>query len=358
MNMQWSQLEEMKMSLEQDTNRDTAQVEFQPSAALKGKGRMMEVDFAKGVLIILMVFGHMSFYGSTKGTMQHLVDWVYAFHMAVFFFLSGFFFTVRDPWQTLKRLVLRLFVPYCIFLILYGVGLHFAGRYGVQTAGSLDSLDVLSLVQLVLIKPMGGFWFVHNLLAFQFIFILATVLAQWLKVVPAFAAGMGLLGVACLLFEALTPWGIGFLLLGQFWRVVSWPLLTKPLLGLGAVVLFLVTDVGWYWEYWPLRVLLALCVLAALLYAGQRYVHTAVVQGMVYVGQRTLPILLLHPYFIGVSKFMGPKSLALDPSGFSYALATLGLTIVSILLGYELVIRWKVGRFLFGLPLQAPSSVG
>lgn len=58
--------------------------------------RLEEVDIQKGLLMILVVLGHSSF--SHK-------NYIYWFHMPVFFFISGFFFKTYN-----KQL------PFIIFL--------------------------------------------------------------------------------------------------------------------------------------------------------------------------------------------------------------------------------------------------
>ena len=73
------------------------------------KRRDTAIDIAKGIGIILVVFGH-------TFQIYSVTSYVYAFHMPCFFLLSGYTFNIqkylRDPARFLKRNFLRLMVPY------------------------------------------------------------------------------------------------------------------------------------------------------------------------------------------------------------------------------------------------------
>lgn len=52
------------------------------------KERVIELDFLKGVMIVLMVLFHLSY---LKIEWAYLNDVVYTFHMSTFLIISGFF---------------------------------------------------------------------------------------------------------------------------------------------------------------------------------------------------------------------------------------------------------------------------
>lgn len=75
------------------------------------------VDWAKSIGIYLVVFGH-AFY-PTEGYGCDVKNFVYAFHMPLFFFLSGYLFKKRDSFFCfLKKNVKSLVVPYIFFNVL------------------------------------------------------------------------------------------------------------------------------------------------------------------------------------------------------------------------------------------------
>lgn len=76
------------------------------------KERDRSIDIAKGIGIFLMVMGHTT---SNKIALQ----WIYSFHMPLFFFLSGIFHSQGNSYKEfLKKKVKTLLVPYFFFSII------------------------------------------------------------------------------------------------------------------------------------------------------------------------------------------------------------------------------------------------
>ena len=100
------------------------------------KQRDIYVDIIKGWGIILVIWGHSSLF---------LFDEIYSFHMPLFFFLSGCFFSVKlDFIDFIKKKFRQLITPYIFFLVLscvYYWGLLFVtGRFDVS-----DLLDIIQI---------------------------------------------------------------------------------------------------------------------------------------------------------------------------------------------------------------------
>ena len=87
--------------------------------------RIEWVDAAKGIGILMVMFGH------------HWLDWkycyyFYSFHMPLFFILAGYTFSDRRaPFDFIKQKAKVLIIPYvlfvCCYLIFYGVLSHTHG---------------------------------------------------------------------------------------------------------------------------------------------------------------------------------------------------------------------------------------
>ncbi len=73
------------------------------------KQRDVSIDIAKGIGIILVVFGH-------TFQIYSVTSWIYAFHMPLFFLLAGYTFNTQEnlqnPKRFLKKTFLKLMVPY------------------------------------------------------------------------------------------------------------------------------------------------------------------------------------------------------------------------------------------------------
>jgi len=124
------------------------------------------VNYAKGIGIILVVYGHVARgvfnAGMTEdGKLFRLVDAViYSFHMPLFFFLSGLFFVSSFCKRGGKNLVGSklgtIVYPYILWSLIQG-GLS----YSLQSVTNFKTTvtDVLSLLWL----PQDQFWFLYAL---------------------------------------------------------------------------------------------------------------------------------------------------------------------------------------------------
>ncbi len=69
------------------------------------------IDAIKGIGIILVVIGHVF-------ENQFAYDWIYSFHMPLFFFAAGVTFSEKPVFATIKRRIFTVLVPYLFFGIL------------------------------------------------------------------------------------------------------------------------------------------------------------------------------------------------------------------------------------------------
>ncbi|MEJ0039307.1 MAG: acyltransferase family protein [Gammaproteobacteria bacterium] len=71
--------------------------------------RLLTIDVARGVGILLVVLGHNAVFRETS---HSLYEAIYLFHMPLFFFLSGVTFSLTSPGDTLRKRARALLVPY------------------------------------------------------------------------------------------------------------------------------------------------------------------------------------------------------------------------------------------------------
>ena len=99
--------------------------------------------------------------------MRYVIEAIYAFHMPVFFALSGMFFkrlaNFKELFTLTKNKLLALGVPYIVFSII---------MFSLQKIGSSSVRDQTSLSQLLNIykQPIGYLWFLY-VLFFIFVYI-------------------------------------------------------------------------------------------------------------------------------------------------------------------------------------------
>lgn len=156
--------------------------------------RVAEIDTAKGIGIVLVVFGHMVArdlkpLGNDWWLVWH--DHLYAFHMAFFFFLSGYVFFMQPPAQWSSRLrksVAKLAPAYALFAMIVYLAKAVAVRLMHVDRPVRAPFD--ELVQMVS-YPTEGFaqflWFIFTLLM---IYALMALLKDW--VLRHFEVALGL----------------------------------------------------------------------------------------------------------------------------------------------------------------------
>ncbi|TWI54829.1 fucose 4-O-acetylase-like acetyltransferase [Pseudomonas duriflava] len=129
--------------------------------------RNLWVDYAKAIGILLVVYGHVIRGLINAGVItvniktHMLIDsMIYAFHMPLFFFLSGLFFykslLSRDRKGVLFNKVDTIVYPYIVWSIIQGVTEVILARY---TNGSATLGEVFSLLW----QPRQQFWFLYIL---------------------------------------------------------------------------------------------------------------------------------------------------------------------------------------------------
>lgn len=128
------------------------------------KKRIDYIDILRGIGILYMVFGHIKYY-------PHYDYYIHAFHMPLFFFVSGLFFrrdTKSSFWHFLKKISKQLLFPYFVcatFLYIYacitGVGIAESklktllliltvNNNGIPNGGALWFLTCLYFCQIIL----------------------------------------------------------------------------------------------------------------------------------------------------------------------------------------------------------------
>lgn len=86
---------------------------------MKNENRIVYIDFFRGIGILLMVMGHMSF-GGLYGFGPEFDKFIHAFHMPMFFVISGYFFHMKDNYKVFFNQKLKtLILPYVFFGFCY-----------------------------------------------------------------------------------------------------------------------------------------------------------------------------------------------------------------------------------------------
>lgn len=185
------------------------------------------VDYAKGIGIILVVYGHLlsSGYHSDLGIPKQFFGFsdsiIYGFHMPLFFLLSGLFveksLQKHGSRKYLYNQLRRLVYPYFIWSILQmSVEVIFSNH--TQKGTSLS--DILVIVY----QPWGQFWFIYALFLMQLIFVLVNRLGEFApEILVIIGAGLFFFPIQ-IEVAALTPFSAHFIFFisGILFRKYLW----------------------------------------------------------------------------------------------------------------------------------------
>lgn len=145
--------------------------------------RLSEIDTAKGIGIALVVFGHMV----ARDLIPRGNDWwsvslvhLYAFHMAFFFFLSGYVFFLQPPaqWESrLRKTAAKLIPAYLLFaLIVYAAKFIAVQVMHVDRPVKQPLDELLFMISYPTESFAQYLWFIVTLLM---IYALMTMLRAW-----------------------------------------------------------------------------------------------------------------------------------------------------------------------------------
>ena len=133
---------------------------------LSPPARLVWPDLAKGVGILLMSIGHSAI------PSDYLGIWIYSFHMPLFFFLSGWFFSLREGSvvKTIRHKAFPILMPY----VTYSVARWLWDAGAALMAGT--AVDFAPLLGMLLQWPgtpyAGSVWFFTGLFAAECLFAL------------------------------------------------------------------------------------------------------------------------------------------------------------------------------------------
>lgn len=170
------------------------------------------VNYAKGLGIILVVVGHAILaLNNTKAfensvwiePMQYFADWIYVFHMPLFFILSGFFIqqsVSKGSKPFFTRKLQTIVYPYFLWSILQTL---------IQILFPLGSRNQLTLSDLISIyyKPVLQFWFLYCLFFLMVLYYLFYLVFK--KYTPIYYLLFAIVCIGLLIASVnLGEWGV------------------------------------------------------------------------------------------------------------------------------------------------------
>ena len=322
--------------------------------------RLTELDFAKGILIYLMVIFHLPL----PQSIQDLHNVVYSFHMPGFLILSGFLTNFNKPAKEFfTSYVRKILVPYILFEFIYLTSLFLSHslNFNTSSSNSFNDFTVANLFEKIFLEPIGTYWYLHTL----FIGVsVAFIIKSALKTLSDLSIVI-LIGVVYWLLSFVIK-GFAFentvfLLLGILLRDNN-KFIPKSLV---AIIPFLII-VAIVWDRLDRFTLAGLSVtllflsfLCALHQTLSRLrTFRSISDYFTFIGKNTLGIVVLSPIITSLSKMVMKYFLLIDVSGFLFLITMSILTVHLSILGARVFDLLRLSPVIFGTKaIYSPYSV-
>lgn len=156
------------------------------TSSMSRKKRDYRVDSLRALCIILVVLAHSiiiyngewNLYSTNHSSvaLRYLCNFIYLFHMPLFFSISGFLFYKKEPSGNLKGLATkkfaRLLIPFFVIGLLYMIPIRFIAHY----SGYKNYLE--AVLKLLTGLDAGHLWFLPTLFG---IFIYEYIVTRYIK---------------------------------------------------------------------------------------------------------------------------------------------------------------------------------
>lgn len=128
------------------------------ATGIKKEGRNTYIDIMKGIGIISVVIGHTVSTINVFGWQFRILQFVYTYHMALFFFCSGYLFKekyLKKPFGYIGQKVKGLYIPFVKYVVWYALFANVFAAMGIlnlmqvgltTTEGYMDLGSILTLI--------------------------------------------------------------------------------------------------------------------------------------------------------------------------------------------------------------------
>lgn len=307
---------------------------------IQNKERILEIDMAKGVFILLMVIFHLGLFNTKY---PHTAQILYAFFVSGFLLISGYLFSVnKEPSKFLKT-IYGFVVPYIVFEIVYLLGVGLLGK----SIGATNTFDggVLALLGKVAVSPSGTYWYLHTM---------AICITVYYSVNRYVLKGLSGILVSSIILYALSigisgfKWeNIIYFITGALLRNANFAInekLKSPVSILCFALICIFADEISRGSIVGLG--LTLTSLGFLFDLKER-IPKCISGFFAYIGRNSFGILIFSPLFTVFTKFYAPL-FAFDNSAILWTVVSLSLVVSLCLLCARLFDRLSLSRIIVG----------
>lgn len=307
------------------------------------KNRIVQLDYLKGVFILLMVTFHIQLIEENYPLLRSAI---YTFHMPAFLIISGYLSNVEKTWKDFLRGLARLTVPYVLFELIYIVMHFYLGKAMHSTNASIDSLNAISIISTITAYPVGPYWYIHTL-------IICTIVYYFIYRVFKFKSMTAIVVTGSILY------GLSLVLGGFSWGNVIYFLIGVCLFRSGKS--FTESVPPSYWALIPLCILFAssdnynrmslagvaiTLLIISLLLSLYTHCGNKATRFFNYLGCNSLSIVVFSPIFTATTKIAVPL-FKFDPTHICFAIFAVCFTVVCCLLCAFISDKLHISKYIF-----------
>ncbi len=300
--------------------------------------RVRELDFLKGILILLVIAFHLVYFSTLYPYAKQVV---YTFHMPAFMLLSGYLMNFEKGTRGVLRTLLWLVVPYVVMESSYII---MASILPIRE--HIDSLTLGVFIDKLLLHPIGPYWYLQTLVICGGLWY---ALQRWSVMgVPVRVLLYIFLALLLGVEEVVTPACAMYFLGGVLLRNFNVSLVRFFEGGWVALLMFayLITNVAYLDKATPMGILIVYTFVGACFFL-YRYLPAAGQRLMEFLGRNSLVLYLFSPIFTILCKYLVPF-LAFDPTGIIFLVLSLLVCVIGCLAIAKFLEFIGVSRYMFG----------
>lgn len=300
---------------------------------------MEDIDFMKGVLILLMISFHLPSFGDIYPGVKQMV---YTFHMPAFLIISGYLMNIGKHWRGFLRTMQWLIIPY---LVMESGHVIMAAFLPVRE--HIDSINGIVFMDKLFLHPMGPYWYLRLLivcgLTYDGVFRLLhlSTISRFILLGLLFYAYDRVLGICPFVLSMYFWTGVVIRQCRLAYSVVFQPFW---LAFVAAVVISLHPAALSFYRIEGVGMVYLACSCIIYLY---QWTGIQLRTMMVWLGRRTLLLLLFSPVFTLPCRWF-TVLLHVDYTGLMFLSVSLSFCVIGCLSIGWMMDRLKLTRYLIG----------
>ncbi len=306
------------------------------------RDRIHQLDYLKGIFILLMVTFHLV---PIYENYPVLLAAVYTFHMAAFLIISGYLANIEKDFLNFSRGMLRFVVPYIVFETVHLLLAHYLGS-SLHSNTSVTNLTLPGIIVKILDNPSNPYWYLHTLIISTIVYYVVYKVLRAKSMTAFILTGLILYGLTLLITRFYWENVICFLIgvyISRSGRNFLEAIPSSPLALIPLCILFLSREN--YHTGTFAGITITILVISFLLFVND-YIGCGTRRLLQYLGKNSLAILVFSPFFTVITKIAIPY-FSFDPTAICFAVVALSFVVVGCLCCAWLSDKLHISQYLF-----------